>query len=236
MASENGTQGTAHLEGASYAVAFGDPSRPFSEQLGPQFPASLFALPAFPDAGGLNPYEPERGQLESVSDELTDGSGDAEETADRAGCAFLVVLYDLLRELNERSRGLEIFDLMRAAVAADPSRTIADIIAMLGDNFLDAILKWVVRGCLHDRTLVAFHETPDFNVLQEGQIELVGIHLNLSARERGRLRVLRRMPYVLTRQLVLKKVTKRRLRGAQRQVLQLLSLPDELFRVVIKFL
>ena len=83
---------------------------------------------------------------------------------------------------------------------------------------------------------MAFHETPDFNVLQGGQIELVGIHLNLSARERGRLRVLRRMPYVLARQLVLKKVTRRRLRGAQRQVLQLLSLPDELFRVVIKCL
>ena len=138
--------------------------------------------------------------------------------------------------LPQRSRGLEIFDLMRAAVAADPSGTIAHIIALLGDNFLDAIFKWVVRGCLHDRTLVAFHETPDFNVLQGGQIELVGIHLNLSARERGRLRVLRRMPYVLARQLVLKKVNKRRLRGAQRQVLQLLSLPDELFRVVIKFL
>ena len=149
---------------------------------------------------------------------------------------MLVVLYDLLREVNERSRGLEIFDLMRAAVAADPSGTIAHIIALLGDNFLDAIFKWVVRGCLHDRTLVAFHETPDFNVLQGGQIELVGIHLNLSARERGRLRVLRRMPYVLARQLVLKKVTKRRLRGAPRQVWQLIALPDELFRVVIKFL
>ena len=44
------------------------------------------------------------------------------------------------------------------------------------------------------------------------------------------------MPYVLARQLVLKKVTKRRLRGAPRQVWELLSLPDELFRVVIKFL
>ena len=147
-----------------------------------------------------------------------------------------VLLVVAAGQVNERSRGLEIFDLMRAAVAADPSRTIADIIFMLGDNFLDAIMKWFVRGCLHDRTLVAFHEMPNFNVLQGGQVELVGIHLNLSARERGRLRVPRRMPYVLARQLVLKKVTRRRLRGAQRQVWQLLSLPDELFRVVIKFL
>ena len=56
-----------------------------------------------------------------------------------------------------------------------------------------------------------------------------------SRRPGGRRRGARRR-YVLARRLVLKKVTRRRLRGAQRQVWQLLSLPDELFRVVIKFL
>ena len=81
---------------------------------------------------------------------------------------------------------------------------------------------------------MAFHETPDFNVLQGGQIELVGIHLNLSARERGRLRVLRRMPYVVARQLALKK--NKRDPTAPRRLLILEDAPEELFRVVVSFL
>ena len=68
---------------------------------------------------------------------------------------------------------------------------------------------------------------------------------NLSARERARLRDYaksvrrdRRMPTILARQLIIKKVDKRKLHGQLRRLVYGLFMTesDELFRVVVSFL
>ena len=71
------------------------------------------------------------------------------------------------------------------------------------------------------------------------------IYFNLSARERARLRDYaksvrrdRRMPTILARQLIIKKVDKRKLHGQLRRLVYGLFMTesDELFRVVVSFL
>ena len=68
---------------------------------------------------------------------------------------------------------------------------------------------------------------------------------NLSARERARLRDYaksvrreRRMPTILARQLIIRKVDKKKLHGQLRRLVYGLFMPesDELFRVVVSFL
>ena len=103
------------------------------------------------------------------------------------------------------------------------------------------------RMCYRDGTLQAFTSTPDQATISEPvpfplQNDL---YFNLSPRERTRLRehakaVLRdrRMPSILARQLIIRKVDKKKLHGQLRRLVYGLFMTesDELFRVVVSFL
>ena len=81
--------------------------------------------------------------------------------------------------------------------------------------------------------------------LTAGEFDLQTLYFNLSARERKRLREYaksvrreRRMPSILARQLIIRKVDKRKLHGQLRRLVYGLFMTesDELFRVVVSFL
>ena len=84
-----------------------------------------------------------------------------------------------------------------------------------------------------DGTFAAFSETPP-EIRSGDDSALAGFYFTLSAQERKRHRVLRRMPYVVARQLALKK--NKRDPTAPRRLLILEDAPEELFRVVVSFL
>ena len=61
----HGTQ-VQHIEGASYAVAFGDPENNLLSA-NHTLASRTASFPPYPAAGGLNPYDPERGsETESI--------------------------------------------------------------------------------------------------------------------------------------------------------------------------
>ena len=97
------------------------------------------------------------------------------------------------------------------------------------------------RMCYRDGTLQAFTERPDVENLS--MFDIGALYFNLSAREHTRLREYakrvrreRRMPYVLSRQLILRKA--QRGGGPSGRFIRRNFLPDsdELFRVVVSFL
>ena len=99
------------------------------------------------------------------------------------------------------------------------------------------------RMCYRDGTLQAFTERPDVENLS--MFDIGSLYFNLSARERTRLREYangvrrdRRMPTILARQLIIKKVDKKKLHGQLRRLVYGLFMTesDELFRVVVSFL
>ena len=107
----------------------------------------------------------------------------------------------------------------------------------------------LIRGCQEDKTLTAFSATLEPTIFEGSPPPaIVGhkwsdhLYFNLSDRERKRLRRydngVRRMPYVLMRQLILRKVPKKGAHGPARRLVRRNFMPDseELFCVVMSFL
>ena len=117
-----------------------------------------------------------------------------------------------------------------------------------------------IRGIHHDGTFAAFtplspsqrfHRLIDAGRIYLDAMDAAGpgevaplppmedardVYFTLSARERKRLRVVRRMPLIVARQLALKKNEKGQ--TPERRLLTLEGIPasDDLFRVVVSFL
>ena len=102
------------------------------------------------------------------------------------------------------------------------------------------------RMCHRDGTLQICTKTLDKATTSgPGKFDLGALYFNLSARERTRLRDYaksvrrdRRMPTILARQLIIRKVDKKKLHGQLRRLVYGLFMTesDELFRVVVSFL
>jgi hypothetical protein len=246
-----GAATTVHVEGESYGFTFGSAGLGGAGS-GPGGVLRLYPRPAFPAAGGTNPYEPERNFIANWY-RANCGRGP---TFDEVGCWFSAHVYDVLRALPERSRGIEKATLAR--------RTRAVISPLMDDREIGGFLTaCLVRGCHLDGTFAAFSPMKekerflarmrlftarmdvmraqigrgpppeDDDMLNSGEDAFV--YFNLSAGERKRLRVLRRMHYVVARQLILKK-NKKHARGHRLFTLHDAPASEELFRVVVSFL
>ncbi len=246
-----GAATTVHAEGESYGFTFGSGGLG-SAGSGPGGVPRLYPRPAFPAAGGTNPYEPERNFIANWY-RANCGRGP---TFDEVGCWFSAHVYDVLRALPERSRGIDKATLAR--------HTRAVISPLMDDREIGGFLSaCLVRGCHLDGTFAAFSPMKenerflarmrlftarmdvmraqigrgpppeDDDMLNSGEDAFV--YFNLSAGERKRLRVLRRMHYVVARQLILKK-NKKHARGHRLFTLHDAPASEELFRVVVSFL
>ena len=238
-----------HTEGTSYAVAFGDPSR---------FPltnSDNYYHSHFPAAGGENPYQPEIGLMAPLVAQLKQlGTAPDGVLIGPIGNASCVSVYDALRCVPEQSRGLSpaklIVNITKSNLDVRAAyRWILDD-AQLGDgarSFLYVcLIICLYRMCYRDGTLQAFATTPeDATTGDRNEYSLGALYFNLSARERTRLREYaksvrrdRRMPSILARQLIIRKVDKRKLHGQLRRLVYDLFMTesDELFRVVVSFL
>ena len=240
-----------HTEGTSYLVAVGDPAA-FP------FPGSdHYHCRDFPAAGGENPYEPERellqplvGHLNLLGDVAPDGA-----FLGRIANALCVSFYETLRRVPERSRGLDFGTLL--SESAESNFLVEAALTRLmehdrrapgpGGGPLFTMICLVIsfyRMCYRDGTVQAFAETPDLATRSDSpHSDLLNLYFNLSARERARLRDYangvrrdRRMPYILSRQLILRKA--RSGGGPSGRFIRRNFLPDsdELFRVVVSFL
>jgi len=239
-----------HTEGTSYLVAVGDPAA-FP------FPGSdHYHCRDFPAAGGENPYEPERellqplvGHLNILGDVAPDGA-----FLGRIANALCVSFYETLRRVPERSRGLDFGTLL--SESAESNFLVEAALTRLmehdrrapgpGGGPLFTMICLVIsfyRMCYRDGTLQAFTERPDVENLS--MFDIGSLYFNLSARERARLRDYaksvrreRRMPTILARQLIIRKVDKKKLHGQLRRLVYGLFMTesDELFRVVVSFL
>mmetsp|Transcript_443 Transcript_443/g.1137 ORF Transcript_443/g.1137 Transcript_443/m.1137 type:complete len:240 (+) Transcript_443:360-1079(+) len=229
-----------HIEGTSYLFSY---ARTFGSRFGEHAPLR------FPDAGGPNPYEPEREYLRVWAE--TDPAHDS--ALDHVGGWFAVHVYDVLCGLPERSRGLDKAGLIAAMKLAT---------AGLLDSFNDVrpfVYHCLKRGCELDGTIEA-SSPMNLRELEDAKMEHIyawspnapdssgdllldnaddahDVYFNLSPRERARLRRLRRMPVVLARRLVLKNpgavsVEAQRLLFARQDA----PASDALFRVVVGFL
>jgi hypothetical protein len=233
MASQDhGTQ-VQHVEGASYAVAFGDPERH------PLPSAEDYICPDFPAGDGQNPYAPESHLLAPVLEELENSTEEpGRELVCRAGCALSAYVYETIKYGSERSfertRGLDATHMLHITsnVFPDVARVV-DALRQHEYAVCVATLVYLYRMCHLDGTFAAFSETPPEQRGGEDSV-LGGFYFTLSAQERKRHRVLRRMPYVVARQLALKKHKKDP--AAPRRLLILEDAPEELFRVVVSFL
>ncbi len=246
-----GAATTVHAEGESYGFTFGSGGLGGAGS-GPGGVPRIYPRPAFPAAGGTNPYEPERNFIANWY-RADFGHGP---TFDEVGCWFSAHVYDVLRALPERSRGIDKATLAR--------RTRAVISPLMDDREIGGFLTaCLVRGCHLDGTFAAFSPMrenerflarmrlftarmdvmraqigrgpppEDDDMLNSGEDAFV--YFNLSAGERKRLRVLRRMHYVVARQLILKK-NKKHARGHRLFTLHDAPASEELFRVVVSFL
>lgn len=213
----------------------------------------------FPAASGLNPYEPERGRLAST---FRHHPNDASLTGCKLSVHVYDILRGLPE--HSRGIGwVTLRDRLRPTIRRllqknDAYRVIDASPA--SENFLRACL---VRGINYDNTFATYIRAPDprrpgsrshqaavaaaqascvagwaaansdTGVVPDLQVDPV-IYFNLSASERKRLRVFRRMSYVIARQLVLRKNKK----GSTplRRLLALETAPEELLRVVVSFL
>ena len=233
-----------HTEGTSYEVAFGDPARyslPGSEN---------YFCRGFPAAGGENPYQPEMGLLAPLNAQLARMGSTAQNGAlmMQIGNAICVSIYDALRCVPERSRGLDVITLITNA--ADSNQEFHTVIEWLahanatGGYLYASLVICFYRMCYRDGTLQAFAKTPDLATTSAPEdVDLRALYFNLSASERTRLREYangvrreRRMPYILSRQLILWKA--QRGGGPSGRFIRRNFLPDsdELFRVVVSFL
>ena len=246
-----GAATTVHAEGESYGFTFGSGGLGGAGS-GPGGVPRLYPRPSFPAAGGTNPYEPERNFIANWY-RADCGRGP---TFDEVGCWFSAHVYDVLRALPERSRGIDKATLAR--------HTRAVISPLMDDREIGGFLTaCLVRGCHLDGTFAAFSPMKekerflarirlftarmdvmraqigrgpppeDDDMLNSGEDAFV--YFNLSAGERKRLRVLRRMHYVVARQLILKK-NKKHARGHRLFTLHDAPASEELFRVVVSFL
>ena len=240
-----------HTEGTSYLVAFGDPAR-YPVPAHQTTPGLLSLIPSYPAAGGENPYEPETGLLaqhvaELVPVDVSTAPPSALVTVLRVANALCVSTYDALRCVPERSRGVSAKTILHAIMESNDEVTIAldwmiryDASPNGGGSLSACLLVFLYRMCHRDGTLQAFTTTSDLATISApGEFDLFSLYFNLSARERTRLRVLRRdrrMPYVLSRQLILRKAS--RGGGPSGRFIRRNFLPDsdELFRVVVSFL
>ena len=246
-----------HTEGTSYIVAFADPE-------GFPLPGlDHFVFSPFPAAGGQNPYQPESGVMHAIYTEMQeDGESWTIHSVPpavlcRIATKLLLHFYDALRGVSERSRGLRFVELMTSVNALATDEHAAAVLRHIGrteqestGTLLIAIIVFALaRGCHEDKTLTAFSATL-YPTIFEGSPPpaVIGhqwsdhLYFNLSDRERRRLRRLdngvRRMPYVLMRQLILRKAPKKGAHGPARRLLRRNFMPDseELFRVVVSFL
>ena len=234
MASQDhGTQ-VQHIEGTSYAVAFGDPARhalPATED---------YNCPDFPAGDGVNPYEPESHLLAPVLEELENSTEPGPKIVCRVACALSAYVYETIKHGSERSfeqtRGLSATHMLHITSGVFPD--VAAVVAVLRQHETVvgiAMMVCLYRMCHLDGTFAAFSETPPPPERREDNL-LGGLYFTLSAQERKRHRVLRRMPYVLSRQLILRKA--QRGGGPSGRFIRRNFLPDsdELFRVVVSFL
>ena len=215
-------------------------------------PGLLSLIPSYPAAGGENPYEPETGLLaqyvaELVPVDVSTAPPSALVTVLRIANALCVSIYDAIRCVSERSRGVSAKTILHAIMESNDEVTIAldwmiryDKSPNGGGCLSACLLVFLYRMCHRDGTLQAFTTTSDLATISApGEFDLFPLYFNLSARERTRLRVLRRdrrMPYVLSRQLILRKARSRG--GPSGRFIRRNFLPDsdELFRVVVSFL
>ena len=239
-----------HIEGTSYEVAYGDPARfplPGSEN---------YYCREFPAAGGENPYQPEMGLMAPlVTDLRILESAPSGPLLARIGNALCVSFYDTLRRVPERSRGLAFWQLLN-----DTARSNADVCAALtwlmnydrqapgpGGAPLFSMICLVLsfyRMCHRDGTLQAFTERQDVANLS-CIFDIGSIYFNLSARERERLREHakavrrdRRMPHILSRELMKKKLALESELSAEAEIgaFVFMTESNDLWRVVVSFL
>ena len=236
-----------HTEGTSYIVAFGHP------ELFPMPGSRDLVFSPFTAAGGQNPYQPVSGVLRETHTQMQE-SWTIDSVPPPFFCRFstyvLHHLYEALRGLSERSRGLQLVELMGHMNSLWTDQHVVAILRHIcgedQDNrvtFLVAIaVAALIRGCHEDKTLTAFSATLDPPPAIFDANWTRKIYFNLSDRERKRLRRydngVRRMPYVLMRQLILRKVPKKGAHGPARRLVRRNFMPDseELFRVVVSFL
>ena len=238
-----------HTEGTSYAVAFGDPARyalPNSDN---------YSCRDFPAAGGENPYQPEVALLAPLVSQLTSlSTAPSGRFVMQIGNALCVSVYNTLRCVPGRSRGLRTAALINATAKSNQTVLAArdwmvdfDLREPTGATLCLCLITCLYRMCYLDGTVQAFTISPDLATISgadefvlngTGEFDLNSIYFNLSPRERKRLRAQRRMPTILARQLIIKKVDKRKLHGQHRRLVYGLFVPysDELFRVVVSFL
>ena len=244
-----------HTEGTSYVVPFGDPSShplPGSEN---------YDCRPFPAAGGENPYQPEIRDMAPLNNQVRI-YGETTPSAHLLrlmGNALSVTFYDVLRRVPERSRGLDVGTLLGdAAQSNQDARTALTWLVNCDRNQpggvgggpmtpLYSVICLVIclyRMCYRDGTLQACTERSDVADLS-CLFDIGSLYFNLSARERERLRWHakmvrrdRRMPTILARQLIIRKVDKKKLHGQLRRLVYGLFMTesDELFRVVVSFL
>ena len=233
MAYLGDTTTVSHPEGESYPFDYISPVHSV-----PHVPNML----PFPAAGGLNPYEPERPSFLNPDPHI--------------GSQLSAYVYDVLRELPEQSRGIDKTTLINDIIERGPyERGEATV-----EEWRAGMRNCLIRGIHHDGTFAAF--TPlspsqrfekliDANRIHLDALEAAApgevvpyprmeddddVYFTLSARERKRLRVVRRMPLIVARQLALKKNEKGQ--TPERRLLTLEGIPasDDLFRVVVSFL
>ena len=240
-----------HTEGTSYVVAFGDPARyplPNSEN---------YFCERFLAAGGENPYQPEMGNMAQLVSQLMpeDASAAPDGPMTMAlmmsmGNALCVSMYDALRCVPEESRGLSFGVLMKRNELKSSTDWFVDYSQRAGPQggiggLAVCLIVCFYRMCHRDGTLQICTKTLDKATLSgsAAHFDLGALYFNLSSRERTRLREHaktvrrdRRMPYVLSRQLILRKAS--RGGGPSGRFIRRNFLPDsdELFRVVVSFL
>ena len=239
-----------HTEGTSYVVAFGDPARyplPGSEN---------YFCDRFPAAGGENPYQPEMGNMAQWVAQLMPEDASTAPNGPMSmalmmhiGNALCVSMYDALRCVPEESRGLDFRVLMQRNQIKSATNWFVDYSQRAGaqggiGSLAVCLIVCFYRMCHRDGTLQICTKTPDKATLSgSAHFDLGALYFNLSPRERTRLREYakrvrreRRMPYVLSRQLILRKA--QRGGGPSGRFIRRNFLPDsdELFRVVVSFL
>ena len=253
MASDDDTppRSVTHTEGTSYVVAFGHP------ELFPISGSRDLVFSPFTAAGGKNPYQPVSGVLHAIYTEIQE-VGQSWTTIHSVPPPFLCRfstyvlhhLYEALRGLSERSRGLQLAELMGHMNHLATDQHALAILRHIGGEdqetrvtFIVAIaVAALIRGCQEDKTLTAFSATLDFPPAILDASWTRQLYFNLSDSERKRLRRfnngVRRMPYVLARQLILRKAPKKGGHGPARRLVRRSFMPDseELFRVVVSFL
>ena len=104
--------------------------------------------------------------------------------------------------------------------------------------FLTFSLVCLWRMCHCDGTVVAFSAEPDLVVFTDNDIKLSSLCFNLSARERNRLRPIRRMPHIISRELMKKKVALESELSAEAEIgaFVFMTESNDLWRVVVSFL